>query len=352
LINGDNCNVTCNFENDVSTFVGQVGNPGHLDATGTSAQIGSYGTVTVDNDYLYIADLNNAVIRRVEIASAQVETIAGTPGNTGFLDAPDGDNAMFDGPESLATDGTTLWVGDGANRRIRAIDLTSPTFAVTTVAGTGAQGIVDGAALSATFDGLRALTYDDGNIYFLDGAAGLLRRFDTQANTVVTLAGSPYNPGTQDGQGGNVQFDSPRYMTSNNSGTLYIADTNGFHIRAYDIAGDQVSTFLGDGTKGYVDAIGNSARIHRPRGLTTDGTSVYICEYNKQTVRQVVESTAAVTTMMGTPCDFGVNNCNGAHTDAVGSAAAFNGPMGIAFHYPSNSLFIFDSNNSVIRRIQ
>jgi hypothetical protein len=157
--------------------------------------------------------------------------------------------------------------------------------------------------------------------------------------------------GTTDGVGMNAQFVSPRYMTSDNSGVLYIADTNGFHIRTFNTVTNYVGTFAGNGMAGYADGVGAMASIHRPRGMASDGTSIYFTEFNQHTVRQGVLATQSVTTNIGQHCN-GQMNCMGGYTEGVGTAARLNGPFGLNYHFPSKSLFVLDSTNRVIRRIQ
>lgn len=101
----------------------------------------------------------------------------------------------------------------------------------------------------------------------------------------------------------------------------------------------------GDGTAAHTDGIGASAQIHRPRGLCSDGTSIYWVEFNQHTVRQGVLATASVSTMAGTAGSSG-------SADGVGLAAGFDGPFSVAYHFPSRALYVVDSANAVIRRIQ
>ena len=121
--------------------------------------------------------------------------------------------------------------------------------------------------------------------------------------------------------------------------------TDGQYAREFPIGTGTVGTFAGDGTAAHTDGIGAAAQIHRPRGLTSDGTSIYWVEFNQHTVRQGVLATASVTTMAGTA------GTNGS-TDATGTAATFDGPFSVVYHFPSQALYVVDSANSVIRRIQ
>ena len=349
LQNGDACNPTCNLENGTSLFAGGVNIPGFLDGVGSNARFGGFGNLAIDNEYLWVSDGANNAIRRITIADATVLTIAGAA-QAGDVDNANGLMARFSGPGAIATDGTTLWVADGANHKLKAIDL-SGNFPVTTVAGSGAQATVDGIGTQAQFREMRGLTYYAGKVYILDGTDAVLRSFDVQTQEVVTLAGQVGNPGITDGVGTNAQFLSPRYMASDNSGMLYIADTNGYHIRAYNVATTEVTTFAGNGAQGYTDGIGANAAIHRPRGMTSDGTSIYFTEFNQHTIRQGVLATASITTLAGQHCN-GAMNCNGGYTEGVGTAARFDGPFDVVFHYPSGSLFVYDGGNNVIRRIE
>ena len=151
-------------------------------------------------------------------------------------------------------------------------------------------------------------------------------------------------------------FCSPRYITTDGP-VLNIADTNGNRIRSYNTVTGYVGSFAGSGSCGYVDGVGAAAVIHRPRGMTSDGTSVYFVEFNAHTVRQGVLATRAVSTLLGTPpactvaCSCGATPA-GSYLEGVGVAAQFANPFALAFHYPSRSLFVFDAGNSVIRRVQ
>lgn len=356
--NGDACNPTCNFTNTTTLFAGSPGQPGLVDGVGTAARFGGFGTITVDATHLFIADGASSTIRRVAVATALVQTIAGDAvnGSNGYVDSPIGLNARFGSVEAVTSDGATLWVADAANHVIRAISGAAP-FAVTTAVGSGVTGYADGIGASAQFDGIRGLTYFNGYVYLVDGTASTLRRFNPATGEVITLAGAPYMPGQVDGLGTAARFISPRYMTSDGSGILYIADTNGNQIRAYNTVTTEVTTFAGAGACGYVDGVGPLAAIHRPRGMTSDGTSIYWVEFDAHTIRQAVTATGSVTTLLGTPaactsnCSCGANPAGG-YAEGVGAAAALDSPFSMAFHFPSNSLFVVDSGNSVIRRIQ
>jgi len=205
---------------------------------------------------------------------------------------------------------------------------------------------------------------DRGFLYGVETSAGVVRRIDPASGAVTTVAGTagttscPPTGSPVDGIGPAAVFCSPRYITTDGSGILYISDTNGNAIRSFNTVTNEVRTFAGNGLCGYADGVGAAARIHRPRGLTSDGTSVFFVEFNAHTVRQGVIATQAITTLLGTPaactiaCTCGTTPPAGGYAEGTGAAAQFNNPFALAFHFPSNSLFLVDSGNAVIRRIQ
>src|SRR5690606_6691895 len=127
----------------------------------------------------------------------------------------------------------------------------------------------------------------------------------------------------------------------------------------YNTITGEVTTFAGTGGCGYVDGTGTAAAIHRPRGMTSDGTSLYWVEFNAHTIRQGIVATQEVSTLIGAPMPCMVTcSCagppppQGGYAEGVGASAQLSFPYSIAFHFPSNSLFFVDSGNAVIRRIQ
>ena len=338
---GDACNPTCNLTDTVTTFAGSSGTIGRADGTGTAASFTSSGVLTTDAQYLWMAEqpgmggTPGAVLRRIEIATAMVATIAPIGGSGG-----------------IATNGVdTVWVAGG--NVIQSI-ATAPPHTVTTIhsgmAATNAATFHDGAPGTASFADVRGLTWFGGYLWIVDTAAAVIRRLDPASGDVTTVAGMPYATGGADGTGSAARFTSPRYIVSDNSGMLYISDTNGETLRAMNATTFAVTTFAGvRGMRMYLDGVGTAARIFRPRGITADGGSIYFVEFNAHTVRQGVLASGSVTTLAGMVDTAPMST--GGYVDAVGVAAAFASPWGIAYHHPSHSLFVSDANH-VIRRIQ
>ncbi|MDR3579883.1 MAG: hypothetical protein P4L44_07985 [Oryzomonas sp.] len=100
---------------NTTTLAGSPGAAGSIDATGTAARFNVPLRITTDGTNLYVTDNSNYTIRKVSIATGQVTTIAGSPGNLGTNitpSVPTGDKALFNGPNGITTDGTNLYVTD------------------------------------------------------------------------------------------------------------------------------------------------------------------------------------------------------------------------------------------------
>ena len=150
---------------NVSTFAGS-GNPGFKDGPSGQAEFKKPGGLAFDvRGYLYVSDIENHCVRKID-TNGNVTTFAGS-GVLGFKDAQ-GKQAQFFVPSGMVTDGRgNLYVADGGNHRIRKIDTIGN---VTTFAGSGVRGSVDGDLLKASFGTLMlfALNPSHQTLYISD----------------------------------------------------------------------------------------------------------------------------------------------------------------------------------------
>jgi sugar lactone lactonase YvrE len=210
----------------VSTFAGF--DFGFADGTGGAARFGSPSGIAIDkDDNLYVADQINHRIRKIT-PTAIVTTLAGS-GTPGWLDGT-GVAAKFFRPVGVAVDQAgNVFVGDLFNHRIRKI---SPAGVVTTVAGTGVPGFADGDRTVARFQYPAGLAVDaDGVLYVADTENNSIRKVDPNGN-VSTLTGR--NDGHLDGTLENALFKSPREIEIASDGTIYIVDNGSNRIRKID----------------------------------------------------------------------------------------------------------------------
>ena len=104
----------------VTTLAG-TGSSGSANGTGTSASFNTPTQVTTDGTNLYVVDFSNHLIRKIVISTGVVTTVAGT-GSSGSADNTTGTSASFNSPHGITTDGTNLYVADMSNHLIRKIE--------------------------------------------------------------------------------------------------------------------------------------------------------------------------------------------------------------------------------------
>jgi sugar lactone lactonase YvrE len=211
------------LDGTVRTLAGS-GRPEFADGLGTAASFSHPAGIAVDlAGNVYVADTGNNRIRRITPAGA-VSTVAG--GVTyGFLDGP-APQTLFTQPESVAVAASgTVFVADTQNNVLRKIE----NGVVTTIAGTGAPGDVDGAATTAQLKEPSALTLDEaGNLFFTDRLNNAVRELVAGSSPLVrTIIGS--NPGYVDGDLGAAMFKDPSGIVF--AGALAITDTMNDAVR-------------------------------------------------------------------------------------------------------------------------
>jgi D-alanyl-D-alanine dipeptidase len=324
----------------VTTFAGMAGVTGSTDATGAAARFYSPQGVATDNaGNVYVADSGNGTIRKITPAG-RVTTLAGTAFVTGSTDAT-GAAASFWHPIGVATDSAgNVYVADSSNSTIRKI---TPARRVTTLAGTaGVRGSTDGTGAAASFRGPSGVATDSaGNVYVADSGNHAIRRI-TPAGRVTTLAGSAGVTGSTDATGAAASFSFPYDIAIDSTGNFYVAD-GANTIRKITPAG-VVTTLAGTaGVRGSTDATGAAASFNSPAGVATDSAgNVYVAEISNYTIRKITPA-GVVTTLAGATRLAG-------STDAMGAAARFGVPRGVATDIAGN-VYVADSSNSTIRKI-
>jgi hypothetical protein len=180
----------------VTTLAGSPGNTGSADGVGAAARFGGvYGDdmgLAGGGGYLYIADVKNCAVRKLNLSNNSVTTLAGTAGNC-WLEDGTGAAASFRGPQHLALVGTDLYVSDFSryddvnDHAIRKVD--TVTGVVTTVAG-GAAGYADGTGTAALFHCPGGLVSDGTYLFIADGCNGRIRKMNLVTYAVTTAWGT------------------------------------------------------------------------------------------------------------------------------------------------------------------
>ena len=314
----------------VSTLAGS-GVAGFDDGAGNTARFHLPDGVAVDAaNNVYVADNLNHRIRKIT-PTGEVSTLAGS-GVAGFADGA-GNTAQFYYPYDVAVDAANnVYVADRFNYSVRKI---APTGEVTTLAGNGKAGFVDGAGTAAQFNRPVGITVDaSGNVYVADESNHCIRKI-TPTGVVTTLAGNG-SEGFVDGVGTTAQFHYPYGVAVDASDNVYVSDRFNLRIRKITSAG-VVSTLAGNGTQGFTDGLGNAAQFDNPNGVTVDVFgNVYVADQGNHLIRKITPA-GLVTTLAGS-----VSN---------GWGTMFALPGDVAVNASGNVVYVADGNNHRIRKI-
>ncbi|HTI59824.1 T9SS type A sorting domain-containing protein [Mucilaginibacter sp.] len=226
---------------------------------------------------------------------------------------------------------------------------TYSTFSTWAGSTTGASGTTNGTGTAARFNTPRWMTLDgSGNMYIADAGNNEIRRAVTSTAAVALVAGSTTGAnGTTNATGSAARFDGPYAITFDGSGALYIADFNNNEIRKVVVSTMAVSLLAGSntGATGTTNGTGTTARFNQPAGIAYDAVSncLYVSDFANNQIRKVTTA-GAVTLFAGSAAG------TAGSADGTGSAATFNGPNGIAVD-PSGNIYVADQNNNEIRKI-
>lgn len=295
---------------------------------------------------------------------AHVTTIAGD-GSPVFRD---GKQSGFSDPFGVAgaKDGTIYVADAGESNRIRKI---SPDGNVTTLAG-GSEGFADGVGPAASFNTPSALALGpNGNLYVADTGNNRIRKI-TPEGQVSTVAGDG-TAGYVDGPVTKAQFNGPIGLAVSDGGDIYVADTYNDVIRMITTEGE-VTTIAGAGTPGYADGDQKAALFDTPCGIVIVNNTLIVADTGNDLLR-TVSAEGKVTTLPGQdlsgPIGLAVSHDNYLYVteldrsrvvqvgpDGVARviAAQFNQPTGIAIGLLSNKpteLYLADSGNYLIRKL-
>jgi sugar lactone lactonase YvrE len=155
------------------------------------------------------------------------------------------------------------------------------------LAGTGSPGFVNGTGTAAQFNQPAGIAVDSvGNVYVSEIANHAIRKI-SPSGAVSTLAGTG-SPGFVNGTGTAAQFNQPCGVAVDRDGHLYVAEWRNHVIRKISPTGT-VNTFAGSGAAGFVDGPASIARFAYPNGVAVYGASiVYVGDYGNNAVRKIV----------------------------------------------------------------
>jgi hypothetical protein len=325
---------------------------------------------------LFISDSGNHVTREFKSETGTMTIIAGTLGEAGYLDGSPGKlnyptgmsgtslawtpcDAQFRGdasrpteplnPQCVVHNYKVVNINDSQNYMIRRVcvgvlpiqpDPDCPNNELQTVSGSLKKGYTDGLSKSASFGSLAGIDKLGGVNYVADAENHVVRTWD--GASVATFAGDG-TPGYLNGYRTNAKFCLPAKVTQDNNGNIYVADICNNAIRKIDTNG-YVSTFAGGGPAApeFLDANGESARLYRPTSIVYNPAdgNLYVADSNNNCIRRI-DPQGNTTTYTG--------NKEGGYVNGNLSQARFNTPTDLVIY--SGIMYISDSLNNCIRRI-
>jgi DNA-binding beta-propeller fold protein YncE len=245
-------------------------------------------------DSLYVADTENHLIRRVDLKSRMVETIAGTGQQSReYFKVGPARSVALSSPWDLQLIGRVLYIAMAGPHQIWQLDLDKNEVA--TFAGSGREARLDGSLLESGFAQPSGMATDGKTLYVADSESNIIRAIDLAGGAVKTLVGGDlFEFGDVDGTGDEGRLQHPLGLVSFGNKVL-IADTYNHKIKELDPKQEKVTTFLGTGKPGQAD--GTTPSFYEPAGLTLANGNLYVADTNNHAIRVVDLKTKRVSTL-------------------------------------------------------
>ena len=250
--------------------------------------------MALSGDSLYIADTENHLIRRVDLKSRTVETIAGTGRQShDYFKSGPARTIALSSPWDLQLVGRVLYIAMAGPHQIWQLDLDKNE--VSTFAGSGREARLDGPLSQAGFAQPSGMATDGKTLYVADSESNIIRAIDIAGGTVKTLVGGDlFEFGDVDGTGDDVRLQHPLGLLSFGDKVL-IADTYNHKIKELDPKREKVTSLFGTGKPGQAD--GAAASFYEPGGLTLAREKLYVADTNNHAIRVVDLKTKQTSTL-------------------------------------------------------
>jgi sugar lactone lactonase YvrE len=250
---------------------GQTGYSGDGGKATQATMFDPHGIVITAGQQMYVADTRNHTVRKIDLKTGFISTMAGT-GKAGYSgDGGPATKAEFDGTFAIDVDpsGDNLYIADLGNRRVRKIDLRSGI--VTTIAGNGEKGVPqDGAdAAASPLADPRAVAADSkGNVYILERGGNALRVVDKHGK-IRTLIAPTSSASTPAANTVVPNLNGPKHLCVDRNNNVIIADAENNLVRKYNSKTGKTVTIAGIGQPGKEIVSGEplKTQVHRPHGV-------------------------------------------------------------------------------------
>jgi streptogramin lyase len=339
------------FAAEITTVAGTGKPEDNGDGPALEANVGEpFGVEVGPDGALYITEVRNHRVRRLDPRSGQLSTVAGT-GKQGFR----GDGGLATGAElnepyelRFDAEGNMLFV-EMKNHLVRRVD--AKTGIVSTIAGTGKEGFSGdgGKATEAAFRQPHSIALDDaGNLYIADILNHRIRRVSPDGK-VATIAGDGRKELPVDGsQASGNPVLGPRSLFVQ-GGMLWVCLREGNSVWKLNLARDRWHHVAGTGKKGYSGDGGDAkvATFDGPKGIALDAAgNVLIVDTENQAIRRIDAKSGIITTVAGSGSDSAGRLGDGGNATEARLAR----PHGICIG-PDGAIYIGDTNHHRVRRV-
>ena len=291
----------------ISTFAG-TGKQGHSGDGGpaTAAQIDNpFGLVRGPDGAIWFCEYTGQRIRRVA-PDGTISTVAGT-GKKGYSgDGGPALEATFNLPHELRFDAAgDLFIVDMTNHAVRKVDM--KTKIITTIAGTGKPGYSGdgGPATKAELKQPHSIQFGpEGALYICDIGNHVIRRLDMKTGVISTFAGTGKPGDTPDGAPiKGTPLKGPRSLDFDRAGNLWLATREGNQVFKFDLKAGKIHHIAGTGAKGFTGNGGpaREATLSGPKGIAIDAAgNVWLADCESHSVRMVDAKTGRLELIAGT----------------------------------------------------
>jgi sugar lactone lactonase YvrE len=377
--------IVSNLAGDTANiYLGAGSNAGYRDGVASQALFNNPAGIAIDptGNYLYVADVENNIIRKISLLFHSVSTLAGDTtdikkgldSNIGYINATNPLAAKFNNPWGICVDKTgNVYVADTYNNVIRKIATSGKitTYAGRDSAGTTFIGYVDGPDSLAEFFSPLSLTVDTaGNLYVTDYGNNAIREISASTHMVTTITGQgPDTVGYVNGPSNIAQLYGIYGIALAKTGAVYVSQFTSNYNAIRRVYHDTVTTYAGydyigfdtnvvlwqtvpngyqneKNTYGRAALYTTSVLFNDPTGIAFDtaGNLLIADEYNN-VIRVFDTKDSIVSTLAGNK-----NLSIPGYVNGVDSVAEFSNPMGLAAD-KSGNFYVADLGNNTIRKI-
>ena len=291
----------------IATYAG-TGNQG-FSGDGGSATLAKldnpFGVIRGPDNAIWFCEYTGQRIRRIA-PDGTISTVAGN-GKKGFTgDGGPAIEATFDLPHEIRFDSSgDLFIVDMTNHAVRKIDM--KTKVISTIAGTGKPGYNGdgGLAINAQFKQPHSIQFDpQGNLFVCDIGNHVIRKIDMKSGKISTFAGTGKPGPTPDGSPiEGTPLNGPRSLDFDAQGNLWLATREGNQVFQFDLKTQKIYHKAGSGKKGFTGQSGpaKQALLNGPKGIAMDAQgNAWLVDSESSTIWRLNRDSETIELMVGT----------------------------------------------------